>query len=281
VEDTTETTTQSTDTQDSNATVDTTGEGDTGEDTTTQGTEGEGENKHPLEPGGKRFNQVYARMGQAERDRDAEREARIRLEGQLAGLMDQGNNTTTTTTTNAPVTEQVIREKYTAGELDQFEALKALAEITTNEKLTKEKSERQLTDAYTNQMASAIKEVNQYMAVAPDLATGEHPRMGEIKAAYNELIGEGYSPDQRTQRIALRQVFGTVETFKRRAGMGKIRSDHHSEDGAGGGIETGGGGKKDPFGDISARQKKYWDERGASVQERESEAKFIRARKKS
>ena len=266
-----EDTTQSQDTQDLNA--DTGSQGDTGGEEPQD--DGDGQ-KHPLEPGGKRFNQVYARMGQAERDLAVEREARIRLEGQLAGVME--NNQTTTQTQTVDI-KQNLRERYTAGELDQFEALEALADLKTDEKLTKERNNRQLTDAYQSQMSSAIKEVQGYMKIAPGLASGDHPRMADVKTAYSELVGEGYSADQRTERMALRQVFGGLETFKRRSNMGKNKGDHFSESGAGGGIETTNGGEKDPFSDISARHKQYWDDRGAPLKEREAEAKIIRAGK--
>lgn len=65
---------------------------------------------HPLQPGGKRFEQVYAEAKQAERERNAEREKRIAAEAQLEILKQRGGQPT----------PEVSDKEYSWAQLEEF-----------------------------------------------------------------------------------------------------------------------------------------------------------------
>lgn len=221
------------------------------------------EGKHPLEPGGKRFNEVVARAHKAEDDRRAlkeelqrEREARIRLEErdkvleetkakttqaqelswqQLEDLIDQGK--TTRADANA------YREKI------QHDKAVAEAEKRLAAKLDQDRRQARVTgdlDAYKREVPAIMEE-----------GTPERQRVVDEYKYMTEILG--YAQGLQTELAATRAALGSIDAVKQKKAAAQTARESRETF-----VETGTSGKGtisskgDSIKNLSQREKDFY-----------------------
>ena len=183
---------------------------------------------HPLAPGGKRFEQIYAQSKQTQRDLDAERERRIAAEAKL-DLLSKTSTTTPSTTQpeySWPQLEQFIAE----GKITRADAQAHREEIIARKLKTDLKTEftRESTVATrTNALSNAVGE---YINAVPDIAVVGTPARTRLDAEFDWLAQvQGLDPsdmpkDKRhaLQLTALRTVYGPIESLVKRSASPRV-----------------------------------------------------------
>jgi hypothetical protein len=183
---------------------------------------------HPLAPGGKRFEQIYAQSKQTQRDLDVERERRIAAEAKL-DLLSQTSATTTSNTQpeySWPQLEQFIAE----GKITRADAQAHREEIIARKLKNDLKTEftRETTVATrTNALANAVGE---YVNAVPDIAVVGTPARARIDAEFEWLAQvQGVDPADMPkekrhalQLTALRTVYGPIESLVKRAASPRV-----------------------------------------------------------
>jgi hypothetical protein len=220
---------------------------------------------HPLEPGGKRFNQIYARAKAAE-------EAAANLKIEMARLEERLKAREEVPTENRQTIEQQLEAKVEAGEISQFAALRMLAEHYASKKV--ESSQKVLSEADKAERAltEAKIEIQKYITAAPSLADLSHERADDVRTAYNKLVGRGYKQDQTTELLALEQVFGSPE---------RLKKSRNPSDRSGAPVTSGGGGiattpkAKTGLEHVPARYVEYWKSRNYTQEQMLQEAKYL------
>lgn len=216
---------------------------------------------HPLEPGGERFEQVYARMRTAEADRDAYRR---QLE-----------------TRPAPATPPAAPQTYTP---QQLQTMVDAAQITPAQMAAqlviqgKAEAKAEMRQEWQTQQRSgrANDEVREYLKRAPALMNPSSAEFAKVSSAAWEIADElGLEvQDPRVQRRALREVMGALDkvpTVSTRAPA------PYAETQSGGGSST-----QRPaesiFKGIPEWQLAYWRTQGYSQKDMEAEAKVFHDR---
>jgi len=182
---------------------------------------------HPLQPGGRRFEQVYAEAKQAERDLIAERERRIAAEAKLDGL----------SLSTKPATETAEQE-YTWTQLEEFiqqgritradaEAHREAINVkklksTLRDDFTKENTEHEKARVLTASIAG-------YLQAAPNVnVTGSEER-NRLDQEFDWLVSvHGVDVSKLTdvhkkqlQVMALRNVYGPLDSLVKRTAPAK------------------------------------------------------------
>ena len=172
----------------------------------------------PLQPGGQRFEQVYALRKQAERDRDAERERRIRAEAQLELL----------TKSRTPA-EKVY-------DWPELEAMIAQGQITRadaqrhREDVVRETVKRELKNDLTKETTESTrinalsKGIYDYVVAIPDLQNAENATRQRVDREFDWLVSvQGRDPAtlgpaerKALELTALRTVLGPIESLAKR-----------------------------------------------------------------
>ena len=168
--------------------------------------------KHPLEPGGDRFNQVWARSKKAEAEAKAlqaelqrEREERIRLEERTRVREEQAQQKEMTW---AQLEEGINEGKWTRDQAQEYK-----------DRMTEQRLERKLKER-ERQVTSDSKilgELEQYKATIPDLMTyGSESRSKYEKELAFMVRDLGMPDNYATQLAAARAAFGDLDTVKAR-----------------------------------------------------------------
>ena len=248
------------------------------------------------EPGGAdpqavRARKEYRRRVKLQQDLQAEREQRISAEARAEALAEMRQAPAAPATPEKPAfqifSDEQVSQAVEQGVITPVQASIYVAKRETHlaheaaEKTRREEATRtQLQTAALQVEQKASQELDAYKKLYPTLTTGEHPRWGEIQAAYTDLRNRGLSDTLTTQALAVRLVLGTVETTTKqeetvRMARERQASDFHSE--GGGGSEAGGKGNGgDPLAKVPQRYKDFWKSRGYTREEMIAEAKFIR-----
>jgi hypothetical protein len=246
--------------------------------------EGEPSGDHP---GFVRGRKEYRIRKQTERELLAEREARIRAEERAATIEAVGRRAPSVPTGevineggNKRLTREQIHSSVNDGEMDQLTASDLLAEIKIEEVMTRERNRAAVETSNSRQLESALGQINQYIDIAPSLGTHQHPRFGEVSKEFNRLVGEGYINSPKTELLALRTVFGSIERFRRQSGSGsERRNSNHSELNSGG-ISQGGTPNdkilRTSKGEaVPQRYVNHWRSRGYTAEEMKREAEYL------
>lgn len=172
-----------------------------------EGTQSEDE-KHPLEPGGKRFNQVYARAKDAESKYQQERERAARLEGELEAMKRQPP-ATKAESAPARYTEAQLQAFVDEGKITTGQALAYQAETLRTE--TKQMVDQKIQDTLSSvtKQSSLQKEVERYRKVIPDIDTPGTEARQKLEKEFTYLVNMGYDlKDPKTEILAARAAFG-------------------------------------------------------------------------
>lgn len=221
-----------------------------------QAGEGSQDGAHPLEPGGKRFNQVYARAKDAELKYHAERERAARLEGELEALKRQ------------PVTPaQPVEKRYTPAQLQAFvdEGKITVGQVLAyQEETIRQEMERKLDAKLTEKLAGASqqttlqREINKYRESIPEVEQPGTPERTKLEQEFTYLIQLGYDKnDPRTELMAARAAFGDPDLAKQKRQAKSITTPRETiQD-----IASNGSPKpaeKDPLKQLTSEQRKHY-----------------------
>ena len=181
---------------------------------------------HPLEPGGVRFQQIYARAKGAEEELAEERELRIRAEAER-DILKSGVVTPTTAQpereyTNAELTAMVIQGQATQDQVDEYKEQRLEKKIAG--KLRAELDARQRDAGRADRLTV---EFDSYTKAIPNIGVLDSVERKQVDAEYSWLLSiHGIDPMKLTavekQSLALnavRNVFGPVTSISQRVAL--------------------------------------------------------------
>lgn len=215
------------------------------------------ESSHPLEPGGKRFNQVYARAKDAEARLQSERERAARLEGELEALKRTPAKPETATTppryTAAQLQAMLDEGKATVGQVFAYQ------EETLKQELQAQVEKKVSETLSTHQRGNTVQqEIQEYRSLVPEALQAGTPENQRLVREMNYLVSLGHDGnDQRTALIAARAAFGDPESLKTKRAAKAIPTGRDTMQ------DTTASGKpkpseKDPLKDLTARQRQHY-----------------------
>ena len=234
--------------------------------------EPEGGDPHPLEPGGKRFSEVYRDMKDARREAQELRDRIARLEGsqQTRQLEPQQQ---TRHFTSAELQVLVDQGKIQPAQMaDQLAWQRADA-------LKRELRQ----EAQVEQRRSAAQsEIRDYVKEIPALTNQGSAEFQKVMLAAREIADELERPmdDPVVQRRALREALGSIEKIRRSKQVreqSRQNADTHVER-PGGTREQRGGSSSDPLRGVPQRYLDHWKRLSYSREAMIEEAKLIRRR---
>jgi len=176
---------------------------------------------HPLTPGGRRFEQVYAESKQAKRDLAHERELRIAAEAKLSVLEKPG----TTTVDNEPEYEWPQLEEF----ILQGRITRADAEAHREKVITKRLSNNIKGD-FTKETVTATRSqalsdnISKYVVAIPAIMTEGSDERNRLDTEFDFLASvQGLDPTKlddiqrkALQLTALRTVLGPIDSLVKR-----------------------------------------------------------------
>lgn len=228
----------------------------TSDDThTDQGADGNDE-PSALEPGGKRFKQVYARAKDAETKLQQIREEKARLEGQL-----EATRTAAAVPESKPeprLTWTQLEAGIAEGKITQAQALDYRDE--TIQKALEAKFEQKLReDRSTRDRTTTVSgELDQYKQAIPAVLAQGTPERQKVEREFSYLVSLGYdAKDLRTELLACRTALGDIQQVKERQAASGIPSHRGTMQD----IPASGKPKtdpKDPLKTMTGEQRKYY-----------------------
>lgn len=178
------------------------------------------EKKHPLAPGGDRFNQIYARAKEDERklkeqssELQREREQRIRLEEQLKAKDEAKASQALAQELSWQQLEDLIAEgKTTRAEANQYrENLQAQKNIAEAKKQLAAQLEQD------RRAARVQGDLDAYKREVPAILERGTPERQRVEAEYQYMVEVlGYGHGLQTELAATRAALGTIETVKQK-----------------------------------------------------------------
>src|SRR3990167_9824030 len=160
------------------------------------------ETVHPLQPGGARFEEVYARMKQAE-------ERAARFEGALTQATQQRQQQPQ----SAYVTPDQLQALIDRGQITPMQATDFLSKQNAQLAATQTTTAAIQMTQLNAKVQAAATEVNQFIEKVPTLrntASPEFQKVAEAAYALSDDMGLDVK-DFRVQRAALRQVYGSLD----------------------------------------------------------------------
>ena len=231
------------------------------------------EDPHPLDPGGKRFAEVYGEMKEARREAQDLRDRLSRMEGAVAQQQAKPVPQQPVTYTSAQLQAAVDTGKITPAQMADQLAWQRAKESEAALEYRLEAKRRNET---------ALNEINQYVEKIPSLRSASSPEFAKVATVAREIAEElGKSVDDPlVQKRALREAFGTLERLtkvKEVAGTARGLTNMDSETRGSSGVNTNT--KADPLKDVPQMYKDHWKKLGYTQAQMESEAKFIKPRR--
>lgn len=226
---------------------------------------------HPLEPGGERFEQVYARGKTYER----------LAEERLTRIMELEARDAAKAAPAAPV--YTPDQLQTAVDQGRITSAQMTAQLVLQAKEDTKRELRVETQRETLRLTAA-REVDQYIDKRPsllDTASEDFRRVARVAREIATEMGTEIT-DPRVQRRALRETLGTLDTLARTQhtqSYDRSNSDRHAETGRGGGAAVP---DKTPslLKNVPSGWVEYWRPRVANEKELENLAKHYRPTRK-
>lgn len=225
--------------------------------------------RHPLEPGGVRFNEVYARMKESERRETELRERLARLEGQVQ--------------TQPPAHTTQQPQFYTADQLQALVDQGRISPAKMAEQLAwqaKELAKRELRTEWVSDQrkTTALQEVNQYLDKIPALANQSSAEFAKVRRAAFEIADETGMDvgDPRVQKRALRETFGTLDRIAQTAKLQDYSRQHADTH-----VETAGGGganrtqQTDPLKNVPPELLAHWKRLNYTPERMKAELPYV------
>lgn len=225
---------------------------------------------HPLAPGGARFEEVYARMKQAE-------ERAARMEGALQQAQTQQRPAQQTPTYFDSTQLQALVDQ---GRITPMQAADVLSRQNAQQAATQTTIAAIQAQQLNAKIVSAFGEVNQYIDKVPSLRDSSSQDFQRVSQEAYHVAEDMSLPvtDGRVQRVALRAVYGPLDKLAA-ANVARQQSRDaslpHTESsaGSGGGSQTGK--TPDPLKDVDPAYIKFWQGRGYTREQMVEESKYI------
>ncbi|MCI0557796.1 MAG: hypothetical protein MN733_04820 [Nitrososphaera sp.] len=178
---------------------------------------------HPLEPGGVRFQQIYARAKGAEEELETERERRIKAEIERDILKAGGTVSSTAPTdreyTNAELAALVIQGQATQDQVDQYKEQRLEKKIS--QRLRDEFEAKQRDAGRAERLTSEFAD---YTKAIPNIEVQGSDERKAVDNEFNWLVSaHGLDPaklaaiDRQSLALnAVRNVFGPVTSIRQR-----------------------------------------------------------------
>ena len=199
----------------------------------------EPEKKHPLEPGGERFNQVYARAKAAEARMQEERDARIAAEAE-ARVLRENRDKPVLPKEEKELSWSELKQMVSDQKLSEAEALEYREKVTANKavKAAEERITSKLSQQSRDQRIDS--EIGKYKDAIPDVNVVGTDERKKFDAEFRYQVEfAGMDPKSlTTQLAALRAVYGPPERAAQYAKANKGKGANAAESYA----ETSGGG---------------------------------------
>lgn len=244
----------------------------TPESVQTPAPDGDASAAHPLEPGGERFEQVYARLKTLERLADDRLTRITELEAKTAPKEA------------APAVQVYTPDQLqTAVDQGRITQAQASAQLALQAK-EQAKSEMRAETQRENLRLSAAREVDQFIDKKPDLLDPSSESFRRVARVAREIASEMGTDvnDPRVQRRALRETFGTldrVQQTRQTQAHDRRSGDIYAETGRGGGAQPPE--KASPaLKNVPREWVDYWRPRVANEKELENLAKHYRPTRK-
>ena len=227
---------------------------------------------HPLEPGGSRFNEVYARMKQAE-----ERAARV--EGMYQQSLNQARAQQTQPQQPVTYTPQQLQQAVDQGLITPMAATDILSRQNAQAAAFTTTVQAAQVTALNAKLQQASTEVTQYLAKVPALRDQTSADFQKVSEEAYRLSDDMNLPvtDLRVQRAALRTVYGSLEHMSATTHARQQSRDAslpHVESNLGRATPTTGI-KADPLKDVPKEYLDYWKRRGYTQAQMVEEAAYV------
>mgnify|MGYP001607787052 CR=1 FL=1 len=228
---------------------------------------------HPLEPGGKRFQEVYG-------DWRSEQQRAQRAEAEIAALRQQMQPRQPQQYTPEQIAAY-LQQQIDQGQITPMAAANALSQFNARQVATQTAMQVEQIRTQGAKLQAAGTEVNQYIARVPSLKdtnSDEFKRVSEAAYSASDDMGLPVT-DLRVQRRALREVYGTLDKMAKNDGereSSRRASLPHVETSAGGTRQPAAPAGADAWKkDVPADYLTYWKQRGYSEQQMKDEAKYV------
>ena len=228
---------------------------------------------HPLEPGGKRFQEVYG-------DWRKEQGARERAEAELAALRTQMQPRQPIQYTSEQIATY-LQTQVDQGAITPMAAANALSQFNAQRAANATAIQVEQARTVATKMQAAGSEVNAFIDRVPalkDTSSADFKRVSDAAYSASDDMGLPVS-DLRVQRRALREVYGSLDKLAKSEGereSSRRASLPHVETTPGGTrgaqpVKGDDAWKKD----VPAEYLKFWEKRGYSEEQMKAEAKYV------
>ncbi len=230
---------------------------------------------HPLEPGGYRFNEIYARMKRAETEARELRDRTARLEG-----AEQARQRPAQQPTPQFFTPEALQGYVDAGRISPAQMANQLAWQQAQVAQAQAIKLQQVKQG----LDTAEQTVRQYMSKIPDLRNQNSSEFKRIETACHKLgTRMGLPPtDIRVQEAALETVYGGLDQVERRTAIrdqdrrSRVPHAETASYGAGGGEPAAQ--DANPLAGIPQEQIDFWTRMKYTPKRMAEEARFYRKR---
>lgn len=179
------------------------------------------EKVNPLEPGGSRFKEVWARakksearLKELEAERQQEREERIRLEERLKVKEEQQ--------TQKEMTWEELENGIAEGKWSRAQAQEYKDQMT-EQRLVKKFEEQKRQKMVSTRILS---EIGQYQQLIPEVMQPGSEERAKYEREYAYMVRElGMPKNHATELAAVRVAFGDVETVKTRRASKQVTTE--------------------------------------------------------
>ena len=225
--------------------------------------------KHPLEPGGERFEEVIRQKNEARADAEFWRKQAETLRVAQA----------------QPVQPQPQKKVYTVQELEQARTAGQISDGQMMDILAYQRAQearvQTVRDSLTqSRQQEATREVREYLTTVPAAGNTSSPEFSKVAVSAYEIAEEmGLDvTDPRVQRRAFRETFGPLSklaSVNRAKDFSRSNADTH--------VESGGGGETtretNPLVNAPKPLVDHWKSLGYSEQRMKDELKYVNLRK--
>ena len=194
----------------------------------------QGSDTHPLEPGGKRFKEVWARAKRAEDELSKEREAKIALETELRVRKELGEKTQDKDTEKVYTWDE-LEGLIDSGNLTRAQANDYREKIIRKQIVndTKQAVAKEQTDLSV--LNTVGGEITRYTTAFPLLLDQTSPDYKRVEAEYQWLAQIHGTPKadidkRKLQLTALRTVYGTADVAEKKASLAQAKFDGRDTD---------------------------------------------------
>ena len=226
---------------------------------------------HPLSEGGARFNEVYARMKAAE-DRAQ------RMEGFIQAQQQQHTQQRQPT---GPVvfSHQQLQQSVDQGQITPMAAADILASQRSQQNAVAVTVEAERMRTLNDKIIKAGNEVNQFIERIPSLRDNMSAEFQKVATAAYAAADDMGLPvtDVRVQRVALKQVYGSLERVAQQSKDKQVSRDAslpHVES------NVGSAGKQvdkgaDPLKGVPSEYLEFWKKKGYTRERMIDEAQYV------